>query len=446
MSIPELFLKRMKDLLKDDYGKYAAYTDMPCYRALRVNTLKTDAGFLKKYFDFIAEPTKFCGDSYYIPDNGSKLGNHPLHHAGAFYLQEPSASSVIEAIGIEPGDRVLDLCAAPGGKSTQAAAKLKGKGLIVSNEYVGSRVQALVSNIERLGIVNAVVTSAHPDVLCPQFCGFFNKVIVDAPCSGEGMFRKEEDAVKNWSVENVLASAERQAKILDSAAVCVAPGGKLVYSTCTYSPEENEMNVVSFIKRHPEFCVIKPEKEFGMPAYPEFADGVKNIENARRIFNFHGGEGHFVAVMQRSEGEEYKKSTEKFTVSKPFSDFFKENFTGDVPENQLTVGDSVFLGVGIPELKKVRIVRNGIYCGNVSGNRFIPAHSLFNNNLLRPKASVDFSVGSDELSAFLHGDEIVADCIQKGFVGVTADGIPLGFGKISEGRLKNHYPKGLRIG
>lgn len=451
MSLPEKFTERMKLILKDKYCLFENEFNNDAYRALRVNTLKCDGMILKGIFS-LNESTEFCENSYYLPETVQKPGNHPLHHAGAFYIQEPSASSVVEAIGINEGDFVLDLCAAPGGKSTQAAAKLNGTGVLLSNEFVGSRVGPLVSNIERMGISNAVVTSARPDVLCSQLTEVFDKVIVDAPCSGEGMFRKETAALENWSVENVLACAERQKKILESAAECVKEGGKIVYSTCTYAFEENEGVIADFLKNHTDFHLVKPKINFGEDALKEFAPNVTNIQYARRIFNFNGGEGHFVAVMQR-DGESDKtevqfnaKNDKKSAdILKVFNEFFKENFVDKTPQNVQIIGDKVYIVPFDFGLSGVQIARSGIFAGTVRNNRFVPEHALFNNVKFTAKNVIDLTLDDDRVEKFLHGEEIYCDTNLKGYTEVKIHGIPLGFGKASNGTLKNHYPKGLRI-
>ncbi len=451
MSLPREFIERMKLILKEKYCFYEKAFDNDAFRALRVNTLKCDAELLKCTFG-LNQPTAFCKDSYYLPNEITRIGNHALHHAGAFYMQEPSATSVVEAIGVDEGDFVLDLCASPGGKSTQAAAKLNGKGLILSNEFVASRVQPLVSNIERMGIVNAIVTSARPDALCPQLPEFFDKVIVDAPCSGEGMFRKEAAALTNWSVENVSSCAERQKKILNCAAECVKHGGKLVYSTCTYAWEENEGVIAHFLKQNPDFHLVRPCVEFGEDAIREFAPDVMNIEFARRIFNFNGGEGHFVAVMQR-DGEGVptdipvanKREKRQEATYKVFEEFYKENFLGNVPENVNIISEKVYITPANALLKGVQVVRSGIFAGVVKNNRFVPEHALFNNAEFKAKYTINLQLQDDRTYRFLHGEEIPCDCELKGYIGVSVCGIPCGFGKASNGTLKNHYPKGLRI-
>lgn len=449
MELPAEFEKRMKDLLGSRFGKFYEEFEKKPYRALRLNRLKCNEELLKKKLSFLDSSSVFCCDSYYIPDSFLKPGNHPLHHAGAYYIQEPSASSVVEAIGINEGERVLDLCASPGGKSTQAASKLGGKGLLVSNEYVGSRVGALISNIERMGIPNAVVTSMHPDELCPKFEEFFDKVVVDAPCSGEGMFRKDYGAVMDWSVENVKTCAERQFKILQSAKVSVRKGGKLVYSTCTYSPEENEMTVARFLAHNPDFKLIKPLHEFGESAMSRFAPNTENIEFARRVFNFNGGEGHFVAVMQRDGNSSLNHNrialkNDNDASVKCFKQFFAENFSGEFEGIVVSEREKVYITPDFFEIECINAVRKGIFAGVNKNGRFVPEHALFNSPFFKARNVIDLDCESDEIKKFLHGEEIDCDSQLKGYVQVTVNGIPLGFGKASGGRLKNHYPKGLR--
>ena len=241
------FLFRMKSLLGDEYSEFLKYYEADNFRGLRVNTLKCTPDKLKSLLDFELKNTPFCKEGFYIPDEVTSLGNNPLHHCGAFYIQEPSATSAVEMLGVEEGDFVLDLCAAPGGKSTQIGAKLNGTGLLWSNEIVKSRANILLSNIERMGISNAVVSNCHPDVLCERLANQFDRVLVDAPCSGEGMFRKNQEAQTEWSEEHVKSCAERQLNILNSAKKALKSGGVLVYSTCTFSVEENEGVITRFI-------------------------------------------------------------------------------------------------------------------------------------------------------------------------------------------------------
>lgn len=238
------FLKKMQDILKDDFDSFLQSVDLPAYRGLRVNTLKCEDQKLISLLPYSLEKTPFCKNGYYIPDDVQHIGLHPLHHAGAFYVQEPSAMSAVTMLDVEKGDKVLDLCAAPGSKTTQIAAELGNTGMLWSNEIVRSRAAILLSNLERCGVRNAVVSSASPEVLCPSLPSFFDKILVDAPCSGEGMFRKDKSAFEHWSVEHSNSCANRQLMILNSAKLSLKVGGVMVYSTCTFSYEENEGVVI----------------------------------------------------------------------------------------------------------------------------------------------------------------------------------------------------------
>ena len=294
-----IFLDKMKALLGDEFDDFLKFYNSSGehYRGLRVNTLKCSVEKLEKLLDFDLKSAPFCSESFYIPNEITSLGNNPLHHAGAFYIQEPSASSAVTMLDVQEGDYVLDLCAAPGGKSTQIAAKLNSKGFLWSNEIVKNRANILLSNIERMGIRNATVSNAYPEVLCDRLAGCFDKVLVDAPCSGEGMFRKDSTAESEWSDEHVKSCAERQLKILNSAKNALKDGGVMVYSTCTFSVEENEGVIGRFLEENPDFELEDANVNFGRPT----------LEYARRIFPMDGGEGHFAARLKKS-GELYKNS------------------------------------------------------------------------------------------------------------------------------------------
>ena len=387
-----IFLDKMKALLGDEFDDFLKFYNSSGehYRGLRVNTLKCSVEKLEKLLDFDLKSAPFCSESFYIPNEITSLGNNPLHHAGAFYIQEPSASSAVTMLDVQEGDYVLDLCAAPGGKSTQIAAKLNSKGFLWSNEIVKNRANILLSNIERMGIRNATVSNAYPEVLCDRLAGCFDKVLVDAPCSGEGMFRKDSTAESEWSDEHVKSCAERQLKILNSA------------------------------------------------------------KNARRIFPMDGGEGHFAARLKKS-GELYKNSfteNSKKKIDSKIFDFYDSLFIGrPFGENIEVIGDKIIV---LPQeyvpYEKLPVLRSGIILGQIVKNRIEPHHSAF----MAAKADecvskVDFDVNSAEIKAFLHGEEVAVDNNIKGYTAVCVNGITVGFGKCSNGRLKNKYPKGLRL-
>lgn len=435
------FLFRIKSLLGDDFDEFLKFYENENYKGLRVNTLKCSAEKLKTLVDFELVNTPFCKEGFYIPSDVTSLGNSPLHHCGAFYIQEPSATSAVEMLGVEKNDFVLDLCAAPGGKSTQIGAKLQGTGLLWSNEIVRNRANILLSNIERMGISNAVVSNCHPDILCNELQGKFDKVLVDAPCSGEGMFRKNSDAQNEWSVEHVKSCAQRQLMILNSAKNALKEGGVMVYSTCTFSQEENEDVITQFLSENPDFELEDAGIDFGR----------KTLEYACRIFPMDGGEGHFAARL-RKKGEGYGsiipyKNNQK--IDDKVWDFYDSLFV-DRPfgDNLTLVGEKIII---LPEnynrnIKNTGIIRAGIILGEIVKNRIEPHHSVFmaaQKNECR--SAVDFDLTGDEIQKFLHGEEITVPSEVKGYTAVCVNEITVGFGKASNGRLKNKYPKGLRI-
>lgn len=440
MNIPKEFLKRMQDELGENFQEYQESLKRPYFRGLRVNSLKCSDEKLLSALPFFLSKTPFAEHSYYLPQEAPKLGSHPFHHAGAFYLQEPSACSAVTTLSPQKGDKVLDLCAAPGGKSTQIAAALGGEGLLWSNELVRSRALVLLSNIERIGVRNAVVSSCRPDALCPGLAGFFDKVLVDAPCSGEGMFRKEEQACADWSLEHVSACAQRQLAILNSAAEAVREGGVLVYSTCTFSKEENEEVIAAFLERQP-FCLEPIQDNFGRPAF--------GMPEARRVFPMDGGEGHFVARLRRVGANEkypapYRASEDPACKlgTGLLAELVKEVSTSVVARygEQLLI-----LPPGLPELRGLGVIRAGVPLGEIKKGRIEPAHGFF--MAARPQELtrlLDYPIDSQEVPAFLRGEELAAPESWKGYAGVAVDGVLTGFGKCSGGRLKNRYPKGLR--
>ena len=434
----EEFLGRMKSMLGDEYESFLKYYESEHFRGLRVNTLKCSPEKLKKLIGFDLEPTPFCPNGFYIPKDVQSLGNSPLHHCGAFYIQEPSATSAAEMLGVEEGDFVLDLCAAPGGKSTQIGSMLNGTGLLWSNEIVKSRANILLSNIERMGISNAVVSNAHPEQLCERLAGRFDKVLVDAPCSGEGMFRKNGEAQTEWSAEHVRSCAERQLHILDSAKKALKAGGVLVYSTCTFSREENEGVISRFLDENPDFALEDSGVSFGRPA----------LDYARRIFPMDGGEGHFAARL-RKKGMSVRNAVPEISVKADSAvlDFYDSLFVGrPFGENITLIKDKIIiLPKNYQPADGVSVLRAGVILGEIVKRRFEPHHSAF---AAAKKAdcvnSVDFEADSAEIKAFLHGEEIAVPAEIKGYCAVCVSGMTVGFGKASNGRLKNKYPKGLR--
>ncbi len=433
MSLP----KKLEEKLRRDFEKFdelfSCY-DMEPFKGLRVNMLKCST---EKFLEFNISDKKspFCFEGFYIGSE-EKLGKHPLHHAGAFYIQEPSASSAVEVLNPKKGDYVLDLCAAPGGKSTQIAAKLDGEGLIWSNEIVFKRANILLSNFERMGIHNGVISSCRPDEMEDALEGAFDKILVDAPCSGEGMMRHDSSIAPLWTEENVLACAERQLKILNSAAKMLRAGGNLVYSTCTFSKEENEDVVEKFLMENPDFEGETIDTEWGEKGF---------LENTRRIFPKNGGEGHFVAAF-RKKGASDKADISGLKAEKHelLSKFLKENGITLPDGIIIKEKEKYFLTPNVKSFKNINILRKGILLGEEIKGRFEPHHSLFAAAKVECANELDLKLDDPRINAYLHGEEIEVGASFKGFVRVSVERIPLGFGKASGGRLKNRYPKGLR--
>lgn len=434
----------MKKILEDDYQKFLeSYRQPPC-KAVRVNTLKCSPEEFSRRAPFALAPVPFCPEGFYVEQEG--LGRHPYHHAGVYYVQEPSAMSAVAALDPQPGERILDLCAAPGGKSTQIAARLGGRGLLVSNEYVPSRANILLSNIERMGILNAVVTNLHPGPLCSRFAGAFDRVLVDAPCSGEGMFRKDPRAVQEWSEEHSQSCAVRQLGILESAKTAVKPGGVLVYSTCTFSLEENEKVVCSFLETNPDFSLEAIPCEFGSASKQEWLDTNYDLSKMHRIFPYQGGEGHFVARLRRDGDGTGEWTPRRCGSTDPlFEEFWRSLFDCPVPETVSVVRDTVYiLPEQAPALDGVKVVRAGILAGKLVKNRFVPSHQLVRCGYPVLKSQLlDLDLQDERVYSYLRGMEIPCGG-QKGWCAVAVDGFVLGLGKASSGRMKNHYPKGLR--
>ena len=444
----EKFFNRMSSLLteneleifKNEYTK-------PSYIGIRVNTLKCSKEKLTELTDAfsLSDVTPFCKDGFYLKDKADFSGNHPLHHAGAVYFQEPSAMSAATLLAPEKGEKVLDLCAAPGGKSTQLAALLNGTGLIWSNEIVKSRANILLGNFERCGIRNGVVSNADPESLCSALEGYFDKVLVDAPCSGEGMIRRDPNALTEWSVEHTVSCATRQLKILESAKKALKPGGILVYSTCTFSYEENEGVIEKFLSENPDFELVDANEKFGRPVL----NGM-----ARRIYPMDGGEGHFAAKLKKKEDNfgfintSSALPTPVKKIPQLVFDFLKDNFKDTKPYEKLLIkDDKVFALPQIcPELQGTHAIRAGVFVGVIKKNYFEPEHSLFSTaDIENVRRVLNLKLSDPRLQQFLRGEEIPTDNSEKGYTLVACEGIPLGFGKASGGRLKNKYPKGLRV-
>lgn len=467
LRLPKEFADRMKSMLKEEWEAFEYSYLNDSYRALRINRLKKGvirekhSEILKRAGIDNAERVEWADDGYYY-GNTAYPGKHPYHEAGLYYIQEPSAMSAASLLKPSAGDLVLDLCGAPGGKSTQLAAYMEQEGLLISNEIHPVRCKILSQNIERMGIANAIVTNEDSGTLAKHFPEFFDKILIDAPCSGEGMFRKNPQAIEEWSLDNVRMCAERQAEILDDGAAMLKKGGLMVYSTCTFSKEENEEAIEAFIKRHKDFTVEKQIRLFP---------------------HKHKGEGHFAALLKKTscsgnipkaenciencEALNYmnlkatannkdaknKKTTDRKPDKKQLStlkEFISKTLSSDMEEyilsgNLILFGEQLYmLPKASPKLSGLKVLRAGLHIGEFKKDRFEPAHALA---LFLGKEDVknseDISLSDNRSEKYLRGETIETD-ISKGWCLVCIDGYSTGWGKAAGGQLKNHYPKGLR--
>ena len=427
--LPEAFLTRMKAQLGDEFDDYLASLERPRAVALRYNPMKGEAPAMP----FVGAPVPWEPLGYYY-DPDSRPGLHPFHEAGVYYLQEASAMSAVALLDPQPGERICDLCSAPGGKTSQIAGRMMGEGFLLCNEWSPKRAKILSRNIERMGVPNALVTNEHPQRLADRFPGFFDRVLIDAPCSGEGMFRKEEAAVTDWSQETVEMCARRQAEILHSGASLVRPGGRLVYSTCTFAPEEDEWAVNAFLESHPDFSLEAVEN----PWFDSPMPGMYRMWPHKLL-----GEGHFAAVLRKADATVDDFDTPKGEkLPKEWQDFAKDLEIRLPAGKALTFGQSLYwVPEELPDLHRLKVLRPGLELGIAKKGRFEPAHALA-LWLQRCARIRDLSPDSKEATDYLHGDVIPAPT--KGWCLVTVGDYSIGWAKGDGNVLKNHYPKGLR--
>ena len=429
IPLPDAFVSRMSRQLGKELPDFLHALEQKPLRGIRINEFKTFDG-IEKYT--AGKRIPWAENGWLLKDD-SLAGSTVFHEAGAFYLQEPAAMLPAEIMDIHPGERVLDLCAAPGGKSTQMALKLRGEGLIVCNEPIMKRAQILSRNIERMGIPNSVVTCSYPDQLPLSWNGMFDGVLVDAPCSGEGMFRRDPETRKEWTAAQAAGCAQRQAEILHEAARFVRPGGRLVYSTCTYNPEENEQNVRRFLEDNPEF--------FPEPFVLGGADGRKGMFLCmpHRL----PGEGQFAAKLRRT-GQSKKQRLCGILpkLSGEEAEVFKASFPY-LPVPDFKFGSIMIQIPEIPDLKGVRVLRAGLHLGCFKGKNVVPDHAAA-LSIFADRTAPQTEIGDGEMSSYIAGSEIERDT--EGWTLIKYKGIYIGWGKGSDGRIRNHYPKALRKG
>lgn len=453
MTLPDEFCNRMLDLIPDEYEDFLRSYETEIYKGIRINTLKCASAADIASRLGLKERVKWCESGYYA-DSCDINGNHPLHAAGVFYFQEPSAMCASEAMPLISNARILDLCAAPGGKTTHIGARMENKGLLVSNEIIPKRAAILSENVERMGLRNTVVTSETPSRLAEKFPSFFDGIIVDAPCSGEGMFRKEPQAVTEWSVMHTLSCAARQKSILDDAYKMLRPGGYIMYSTCTFSIDENEKVTEYMAEKYGmEICEAKGLTMLS-PGIGDFC----GIEKCRRIFpHKQRGEGHFAALLRkRSVIEDETAPAEKRDTRrdnsfsgglkdaiKSYREFECAALNTELSGKFILFGERLYLLEEEIDIDKLKILRCGLLLGSAKKGRFEPSHALSHAlNKESFKSFIDLDINSAELKKYMHGE--VIGYSGSGWCVVGTDGYGIGWGKASGGTVKNHYPKQLR--
>jgi 16S rRNA C967 or C1407 C5-methylase (RsmB/RsmF family)/NOL1/NOP2/fmu family ribosome biogenesis protein len=468
-GLPGAFEARMRELLGPEAPAFLASYRRPAQRAVRANPLKLDPAALPGLLGIPPDPVPWSPEAWFLPD-GVRVGDTLAHAAGLCYVQEPSALAVAEALDVRPGHRVLDLAAAPGGKATQVAGRLGGQGVVVANEVQRGRVQALADNLDRWGSPRTVLAGETVARLAEALPGGFDRVLLDAPCSGEGLFRRNPAAAAQWRPGHVPGSAERQRGLLADAARLVRPGGALVYSTCTFAPEENEQQVARFLTANPDWELLQVPLHPGFaPGRPDWAPGrPPELSRTVRLWPHHlRGEGHFIAKLVRPEGpgtarwnptrrdrdprrgsvadRELKGAglpTASREVAGAWRGFVADALEGD-PGEVTVAGERAYL-VPDPEVAGagVRLVRPGLLVGRARPGRFEPAHALAMAAGAVTARRVR-EVDDHEAAAFVRGETLASGGV-AGWTLVSWNGWPLGWGRAAGGVLKNHYPKGLR--
>ena len=436
-----LFEKQMQDILKNEYPDFMKALEQPAVKAFYLNPHKKEAiKYLNKEF---IQPHVVVKDGYYFNYEKYPLGKSPFFSCGLYYIQEPSAMLVTHFLNIQKDDYILDMCAAPGGKTCAAASQLSEDGLMIANDIVPLRAKILSENVERFGLKNTIVTNCDPLVFENQLKGFFDKILIDAPCSGEGMFRKSDAAIETWSLEKVHECAHIQRQLLDAAMNLLKPEGQLIYSTCTYNTIENEEQI-QYLLNHYNCSLIPLKKSHGM------SPGM-NMEEAVRLYPHHyQGEGHFIALIQKhGEMTPFKSKNLKPVISKQnqllVQDFYKTYLNCKVPTYLYDNNNHIYAILPqFPELKGIRVLRNGFYLGECKKNRFEPSLALaLTLQINDVKQFYRFHENDQEVTQYLHG-ETIEGSTQKGYGIIFVEDYPLSFYKESNHQAKNLYPKGLR--
>lgn len=454
LNLPEEFLSKMKEILKGEFEQFIKIYEFDSYKGFRVNTAKVSVEEFVEKMGIEFEKVPWCKDGFYYTEE-IKLSKHPYYFAGLIYIQEPSAMFPVEALDVKEGEKVLDLCAAPGGKSIQIAARLGQNGLLVSNDVKPTRIKALVKNVENLGLTNVVVLNNKPKEIAESYGAYFDKILVDAPCSGEGMFRKDPTTAKKWTSNHPEKYVNLQRSIMTEVDELLKVGGEIVYSTCTFEIEENEEIIDWFLKKHKNYEVVEIKK------YEGFSDGIEingneNLKKAVRIYPHRvRGEGHFICKLKKvkESGAEWTFQPQRFEVDsedlKIFEKFCNKYLNIDLSHFKDRLfykkASKLYLGFDGP-FDKITPLRNGLLLGEVYKGRFYPsAHLIASLKCENLKVAINFSQDDERLWRYLKGETIENKENLNGFVGICVDGFTLGWGKAEGHIIKNYFPKGWRL-
>lgn len=453
MELPEKYTEKIKTLLGHEYAQYENTFKQPAFDGIRINTLKTDKESFKTLSGWKLSPVLWCDEGFYCDEN-LHPGKSIFHHAGLYYIQEPSAMSAAAVLDAKPGMKILDMCAAPGGKTTQTAVKMANEGLLFSNDISTGRAKAIVKNIELMGIKNCIVMSENPKNIEDRFDSFFDCILLDAPCSGEGMFRKRPELIKSWN-DDMLAFCEKtQRELLFSAGKMLKPGGYMVYSTCTFSPDEDERAVEDFLNENSGFALASIDESFGFDKGRSLwtKSGDEKFSMCARLWPHKlNGEGHFIALIKKTSGEskpdyetEISDNDKRINI---FNAFAAENLNIKLNGIFKVINDNLYLCPSItPRLKGLRILRSGLLLGEFKKDRFEPSQALaMYLKKEDAKNTCDFVLNDERAIRYLKGETVEFEGKNDGWCLVCAAGFPLGWAKAQKGRLKNKYQPGWRM-
>lgn len=457
MRLPELFENKMREILSDEFEDYLKSYNYKRMYGLRVNTNKISTKEFEKICPFKIEKIPWISNGYYYDGSKEHPAKHPYYYAGLYYLQEPSAMTPASRLEVNPGDLVLDMCAAPGGKATELGSKLRGEGLLVANDISNSRAKSLLKNVELFGISNVFVVNETADKLLNYYEEYFDKILIDAPCSGEGMFRKDPAIISSWEKNGPEFYADIQRDIITQAAKMLKPGGLMLYSTCTFSPVENEGTIQFLLDTNKDFKLKEMEEYEGFSkGRPELVNGSEDLSKTIRIWPHKmEAEGHFLALLHK-KGEKASDLTsgESYKITKPESDIleaFLKNVHMDIERKFIDIKGGLVLYVSkyMKNLKGVRFLRSGLLLGEIKKNRFEPSQALA--LALKEEEfeyTINFSVEDNRVIKYLKGETLdVSDIAKKGESGwqlICVDHFPLGWGKLNNGNLKNKYSASWR--